>query len=105
MEQGARLARALPGYSGREDPDAPRFLRAAGLDHEVRQVSWTRPVPVETHLDNLASHSYLAVLPPEESQRVLDAEREELCARFPDGIVPEAYVVDLVMVPRPEGGA
>lgn len=99
-EQVARLARALPTYAGPEDPEAPEMLRAAGLDPRTRRVRWTRPVPVRTHLANLATHSYIAVLPPEQAERVLAAEREALGIRFPDGVVPEAYVVDLVTATR-----
>lgn len=99
-EQEERLARVRTTHPGRTDNEAPDVLLAAGLDHERRRMSWTRPVRMETHLAHLGSHSFLAVLPAAESRRILAAEREALLARFPDGVVPEAYVVDLVTVER-----
>lgn len=100
-EQAERLAPALPLYSGRQDSELVRALREAGVRHGTRRVRWTRPVPLEKHLLNLSSHSHFAVLGPAESRRLLEEERRVLLSRFPDEVVPEAYVVELVTATRP----
>jgi hypothetical protein len=62
-------------------------------------------VPLDVHLAHLGSRSYFNVLGPERARPVLDAEREALLAHFPDGEVPETYVVDLYVVTRPRTSA
>ena len=76
-------------------------LGLAPVEDELR---WTRSVPLDTHLDHLATHSALAVLPPEQSAPIIDAERESVQAEFPEGIVEERYVVRLVLVRAPGDG-
>jgi SAM-dependent methyltransferase len=79
---------------------APAMIRDLGLGliPAHREVSWSRTIPLAAHLANLATHSFLAVLPPERSRALLDAEAERLAALFPGGEVEEAYVVRLTVV-------
>ncbi|MGP3971155.1 class I SAM-dependent methyltransferase [Streptomyces sp. 6N223] len=71
-----------------------------GLAASHREVRWSRTIPLATHLTHLATHSTLAVLPPERSRALVEAEAERLAALFPAGEVEEAYVVRLTVVPR-----
>jgi SAM-dependent methyltransferase len=97
--QDERLA-ALPGHH-RYDVTrrAPRLL--APLRTAYREVRWSRTVPLQTHLANLATHSYLAVAGPEVTGPVLAAEEAALREEFPDGRVTEPYVVRLTVAHRP----
>ncbi|GAA3802309.1 class I SAM-dependent methyltransferase [Streptomyces coacervatus] len=67
------------------------------LDFTRRQVRWSRPVPVDTHLANIGSHSMFLVQSEEHRAAVLGEERDHLFAAFPDGIVEETYVVELLV--------
>ncbi|MGH4033307.1 methyltransferase domain-containing protein [Actinomycetota bacterium Odt1-20B] len=67
-----------------------------------RRLHWRRRVPVDVSLAHLGSRSYFAVLGPEAAAPVLEDERRHLLAAFPDGIVEEAYAVDVTVV-RKEG--
>ncbi|MGA5268696.1 class I SAM-dependent methyltransferase [Streptomyces lydicamycinicus] len=102
-EQEARIARRLPGYHAHSvAPEAPDLIRGLGLGlHPVAQVlHWTRRVPVDTHLAMLGSRSYFSAIGPAAAP-VLAAEREALRDVFPDGIVEEAYALDLTVTLRP----
>ncbi|MDT0382679.1 class I SAM-dependent methyltransferase [Streptomyces sp. DSM 42041] len=101
-EQEERLARALPGYHGPGlRHEASDILHGQGHRPRSAAVHWVRRVPLDVHLAHLGSRSSFAVLGPEGARPVLEAEREALLAHFPDGEVPEAYVVDLHVVIRP----
>lgn len=101
-DQEARLARRLPGYDRHrvtDDPDA--LFRRHGLRPAFRAADWTRPVPLDTHLAMLGSHSQLAVVAPATAAAILEDERTALLDAFPDGIVQEDYGVDLTVTLRP----
>ncbi|MFD9225705.1 class I SAM-dependent methyltransferase [Streptomyces sp. NPDC060064] len=74
-----------------------------GLDSVTRRVRWSRQVSLDTHLDNLGSHSLFLVLGKEATAAFLARERAELLAVFPDGVVEEAYAVDLTVTFRAPG--
>jgi hypothetical protein len=63
-------------------------------------VSWTRSVPLETHLANLASCSDFLVLGKNATETFLAAERDRLAEAFPNGTVDERYVVSLAVATR-----
>ncbi|MHC3472981.1 class I SAM-dependent methyltransferase [Streptomyces sp. 7R007] len=67
------------------------------LDFARRRVRWSRRVPVDAHLANISSHSIFLVHGEESTAAFLTAERDHLLAAFPDGIVEETYVVDLLV--------
>lgn len=73
-------------------PSGPGFAR--------RQVRWSRRVPLETHLANLASHSDFLVIGEKRAAAFLDEERERLAALFPDGTVEERYVASASVTVR-----
>ncbi|WP_435224656.1 class I SAM-dependent methyltransferase [Streptomyces sp. Tue6028] len=85
---GARAAAALAADPSRR------------LEFDRRQVRWSRRVPLDTHLANLGSHSAFLVLGEEATQAFLAEERNHLLPLFPDGIVEETYVVDLLVATR-----
>lgn len=84
-----------------DDISAGRLAGLAGLPHTRRLLRWSRTVPLDTHLANITSHSAFLVLDGTTTERFLAAEREVLREVFPDGMVEETYVVDLLVVPRP----
>ncbi|NJP68742.1 class I SAM-dependent methyltransferase [Streptomyces spiramenti] len=103
--QWERISAATPDHGLSDVPEnAAAILGGLGLGIEpVRdEIRWTRSVPVDTHLDNLATLSLFSVLPPEDRTPLIDAEREAVCAEFPDGIVAEEYVVRLTSVRAPD---
>ncbi|MFK0235070.1 class I SAM-dependent methyltransferase [Streptomyces vinaceus] len=67
----------------------------AELDFTVREIRWSRRIPLDVHLANHASHSAFLMLGPAGTREFLDAERARLTALFPDGTVEERYVVTL----------
>ncbi|MFI0775995.1 class I SAM-dependent methyltransferase [Streptomyces sp. NPDC021212] len=82
-----------PGFPGTvAGRVAPFGVRTTG-----RRVRWSRAITVEDKVRSLGSHSYLAVMGAGEAGAVLDAERAELLALFPDGTLTEPHVVDLVV--------
>ncbi|MEW1907029.1 methyltransferase domain-containing protein [Kitasatospora sp. NPDC085895] len=96
-DQQRRLGRALPSYHAhRSTPqDLAGPLGAHGLRVETARLHWARRVTVESHLADLESRSYVAVLPPEQRAPVLAAERDALLAAHPDGVLDEPYLLDL----------
>ncbi|WP_336054396.1 class I SAM-dependent methyltransferase [Streptomyces sp. CA2R101] len=103
-EQEARLARRLLGYHRHGvAPEAPDLLRDLGLGLEpaFRVLHWTRRVPLDTHLAMLGSRSYFSAIGPAAAAPVLEDERTALLKIFPDGIVEEAYALDLTVTLRP----
>ncbi|MFD8113858.1 class I SAM-dependent methyltransferase [Streptomyces microflavus] len=80
--------------------DADARLRAelpAGVDFRTRQVEWSREVPLDVHLANLASHSVFLVADRVVAEDVLERERALLVHAFPGGTVREAYVTSLAV--------
>ncbi|MFJ7077488.1 class I SAM-dependent methyltransferase [Streptomyces sp. NPDC098781] len=99
-EQDARLRR-LFGAEESERDSLARFRRLPPeLDFARRQVSWTRSVPLDTHLANLASYSDFLMLGEEATKAFLAEERDVLARSFPDGTVEERYVVSLAVAIR-----
>ncbi|MGW0928537.1 class I SAM-dependent methyltransferase [Streptomyces sp. NPDC002644] len=66
-----------------------------------RVVRWSRRVPLDTHLANIASHSLFIVHGEESTRAFLDQERAQLTTVFPDGLVEEIYDVLLLVVTAP----
>ncbi|MGV9349675.1 class I SAM-dependent methyltransferase [Streptomyces spiralis] len=66
-----------------------------------REVRWSRRVPLDTHLANIASHSVFLVCPEERKTAFLAAERDHLLNVFPDGVVEETYDVLLLVATKP----
>ncbi|WP_420081099.1 class I SAM-dependent methyltransferase [Streptomyces sp. JL4002] len=64
----------------------------------TRSVRWSRRIPLDEHLANLASHSAFLMLGEEASRAYFATERELLAPLFPDGTVEESYVVTLRVV-------
>ncbi|MFI0238079.1 class I SAM-dependent methyltransferase [Streptomyces sp. NPDC016845] len=101
VAQETRLQEALPGYHRHGvATDAPALITALGLPATpvFRRLHWSRRVPIDLHLKHLSSRSYFAVLGPERSAPILAAERAHLLARFPDGIVDDAYALELTVL-------
>ncbi|MCQ4214592.1 class I SAM-dependent methyltransferase [Streptomyces longispororuber] len=104
--QEARLQKRLPGYHRHGvSGDAPGMIASLGLtpapEPVLHRLHWARRIPVDLHLAHLGSRSYFAVLGAEKSAPVLADERAELLRLFPDGMVEDAYAVDLTVVRRP----
>ncbi|MFI9586333.1 class I SAM-dependent methyltransferase [Streptomyces sp. NPDC052236] len=99
-DQDARLRRLF----GAEDNEPDPMARFRGLPPELsfttRQVSWTRSIPLDTHLANLASYSDFLVLDKNATTRFLAVERDLLAEVFPTGTVEEHYVVSLAVATR-----
>ncbi|MFJ8543931.1 class I SAM-dependent methyltransferase [Streptomyces sp. NPDC093586] len=66
-----------------------------------RELRWSRRVPLDTHLANLASHSVFLTDDEERGAAFLAEEREHLLAVFPDGVVEETYDVVLLLALTP----
>ncbi len=62
---------------------------------------WSRTVPLDTHLANITSHSAFLVLGEDRTARFLADERAVLSGLFPDGVLEETYVVDLLVARKP----
>ncbi|MEV0850506.1 class I SAM-dependent methyltransferase [Streptomyces sp. NPDC049954] len=95
----------MPGPGG--GSVSPRY--GSGRDRSLaywpetrhREVRWSRRIPVDTHLANLASHSIMLIQDEETATAFLTAERAALLAEFPDGQVKETYVTELSVAIRP----
>ncbi|MFD5703001.1 class I SAM-dependent methyltransferase [Streptomyces lasiicapitis] len=102
--QEARLKSRLPGYHAHGGPAVAAHTVEAvapGLSPAHRCLHWTRRIPLDVHLAHLGSRSYFAQLGPERAAPVLAAERDHLRAVFPDGVVEEAYALDVTVVRSP----
>ncbi|MFJ8863071.1 class I SAM-dependent methyltransferase [Streptomyces sp. NPDC102451] len=102
-EQDTRLRRHLgAGDSAHGSPTGSRNLaQLSGGEFTHRLLSWSRTVPVDLHLANLATHSAFLMLGAagaEPTRRFLEEERGHLATVFPDGMVEERYVVELAML-------
>ncbi|MFJ2774413.1 class I SAM-dependent methyltransferase [Streptomyces sp. NPDC087300] len=107
--QSARIARHL-GMDDGTGHSADRTRRGVAalttaLEFHRDRVSWRRRVPLDTHLANLGTHSAFLVLGAERTAEFVEAERAELLKVFPDAVVEERYVVDLLVAIRPSPDA
>ena len=101
--QERRLVAACPTYrhARARYPDA-RGRGAAmlpyGLPMRTAEFRWERQVPLDAHLANLNSKSYVAALGSDAAAAFLGAERAALLAEFPGGVVTETYRTILEVV-------
>ncbi|MER5930546.1 class I SAM-dependent methyltransferase [Streptomyces sp. NPDC002054] len=73
-----------------------------GLGFTDHTLTWSRRIPIGTHLAKLSTHSLFLTVGPE-GEEFLAAERAVLAARFPSGEVEEQYSVVLrIAVRRPD---
>lgn len=84
-----------------DDISAARLAGLSGLSPTRRLLRWSRTVPLDTHLANITSHSAFLVLDEARTKEFLAEERAVLSEVFPDGMVEETYVVDLLVMPKP----
>ncbi|GAA2231522.1 MULTISPECIES: class I SAM-dependent methyltransferase [Kitasatospora] len=100
--QEDRLKAALPTYrySGAVNV-VTEPLNAYDLRLGTARLRWERRIDVDTVITDMRSKSYFAVLPAEQREPVLTAERAALLAEFPDGTVTEPYVLELVVAATP----
>ncbi|MFI0902198.1 class I SAM-dependent methyltransferase [Streptomyces sioyaensis] len=87
-----------------DDRDAVRLAGLTGLRVVRRHVRWSRSVPLDVHLANIGSRSAFLVLGEESNRAFLAEERRRVREIFPDGMVEESYVVDLLVAERPRAG-
>jgi SAM-dependent methyltransferase len=107
---GAPLA-SPPGTAAHEPPEGsqqgedPRYGhredRALSPGAAFRTVRWSRRIPLDHHLANLASHSILLVQDETTRKNFLAAERAALLTVFPDATIEEKYLVELTLARRP----
>jgi SAM-dependent methyltransferase len=108
VEQERRLLRCAPippfrgvhpGYlpPGVTIPEVLRRCRPSARP-VIRRLRWSRPTPLDVHLTYLASQSNIAALPSDILRRLIADERSVLLNAFPNGVVDEAYAVELVVV-------
>lgn len=96
-EQQRRLTERCAAYRPSGFPDTvPGLLAPFGLRIGTRSVRWSRRVTIDQHLQCLSSHSFLAML-GDAAAEVLRDERAVLLAEFPDGMIDEPYVLQLVV--------
>jgi SAM-dependent methyltransferase len=101
--QERRLVAACPTYhqARARYPNARGHDAATlpyGLPMRTAEFRWTRRVPLDAHLANLNSKSYVAALGPDPAAAFLEAERAALLAEFPGGLVTETYRTILEVV-------
>ncbi|MEV0012148.1 class I SAM-dependent methyltransferase [Streptomyces sp. NPDC047973] len=106
-DQGARLSGHLgetesvhgtPAGAGTRNLEG---LPDAGFTRQL--LRWSRTVPVDTHLANLATHSAFLVRDDDggdSNRRFLAEEHARLTEVFPGGTVEESYVVELAVLTR-----
>ncbi|WP_030872237.1 class I SAM-dependent methyltransferase [Streptomyces sp. NRRL S-37] len=101
-EEAERTARhfGVNPAAERRDTDARAVDPTGLLRFTRREIRWSRRVPIDTHLANLASHSVLLVH-ADRAAAFLAEQREHLTAAFPDGAVEETYVVVLLLATAP----
>jgi hypothetical protein len=58
-------------------------------------------VSLDTHLANISSRSAFLMLTKDDKHAFLSGERRRLRESFPDEVVEETYVVDLLVATRP----
>lgn len=84
-----------------DDSEAIRLAGLTGLRVARRHIRWQRTVPLDTHLANISSRSAFLVLGQAANRAFLAEERRRLCEAFPDEMVEETYVVDLLVAAHP----
>ncbi|GAA2480154.1 class I SAM-dependent methyltransferase [Streptomyces thermolineatus] len=99
-DQDYRLRRLFGAEDKEPDPTARFRGLPARLDFVTRRMAWTRTVPLDTHLANLATYSDFLVLGENGTRAFLAAERDLLNEVFPNGMVEERYVVSLAVAVR-----
>lgn len=81
-----------------------RGAQAAGAlptrTFDRHRLRWSRRVPLDLHLANIATHSAFLILGQERTTAFLTEERSHLLAAFPDGAVEETYDVRLEVAAR-----
>ncbi|MGW0802226.1 class I SAM-dependent methyltransferase [Nonomuraea sp. NPDC002799] len=84
----SRLAEAVPAYWGPavEQWSVPPIAAAFEVIEE-RWIPWTRLVGIDDFLLDLRSHSYMAALSPGAADRLVEWQRSELRAEFPEGVL------------------
>ncbi|MER6334977.1 methyltransferase domain-containing protein [Streptomyces sp. NPDC001034] len=99
-EASARVSRCF-GLDAAEQGKAGDRVHLADpsgrLDFTHREIRWSRQVPLDTHLANLASHSFFLVMDEARRAAFLADERTHLLKVFPDGRVEETYDVLLLV--------
>ena len=102
-EQERRIEAADPdwlktgsGPYGRRDNEFETYSGLSVLRHDF---AWQRTIPLDRHLDNLASKSYIAALPNRDE--FLRTERAILAKQFPDENVTERFSTHMVTVDMP----
>jgi SAM-dependent methyltransferase len=100
-EQRARIDAANPAAASQHfrGPAARDFDTAFGLDVTRHDFAWDRAVPLDVHLDNINSKSFIAEL--DDPKAFLTRERELLLGRFPDGLVTERFNTVLYVAREP----
>jgi SAM-dependent methyltransferase len=107
-QQAERIGVAVPGWvqeSGNEA--AERAATDTSMPRHSFRFEWRRTVPIDTHLANLASKSYIAGL-GEGRAEFLAGERRILAEQFPSGEVVERFSTLLVAAlpgGRPDGAS
>ncbi|MFI0739388.1 class I SAM-dependent methyltransferase [Streptomyces sp. NPDC021100] len=105
--QRERIARATcgteqPAHRVRPgDADAVRLAGLTGLRVVRRLLRWSRTVSLDVHLANIGSRSAVLVLDEDRRRAFFADERAVLRAGFPDDVVEETYVVDVLVALRP----
>jgi SAM-dependent methyltransferase len=84
-----------------DDSEAVRLAGLTGLRVVRRQIRWHRTVTLDTHLANISSRSAFLVLDHAANRVFLTEERRRLSEAFPDELLDETYVVDLLVAARP----
>ncbi|MFG3441431.1 class I SAM-dependent methyltransferase [Nonomuraea sp. NPDC047897] len=84
----ALLAQECPAYWGQalEEWSVPPIAAAFEVVAE-RWIPWTRLAGIEEFLLGMRSHSYMAELPPEAADALVDRQRARLRGTFPGGVV------------------
>ncbi|ADI07419.1 hypothetical protein SBI_04298 [Streptomyces bingchenggensis BCW-1] len=90
-----------PSRERPHDDLAIQLAGLAGLNVARRQLRWSRTVPLDTHLANIGSHSAFLVLGEAGTHAFLTEERTRIGEIFPEGMVEETYVVELLVATRP----
>jgi SAM-dependent methyltransferase len=97
-EQADRIGGAVPGWvqeSGVEAAEKAASDTDSSMPRHSFRFPWQRTVPIETHLANLASKSYIAGL-GDGREGFLAEERRILAEQFPSGEVTERFSTLLV---------
>lgn len=102
-EQERRIEAVDPQWrqtgSGPHGERDDEFAAYPGLSVATHEFAWQRTIPLDRHLENLASKSYIAELPNREE--FLRAERATLAKQFPGEKVTERFSTHMVTVNVP----